>query len=144
MKPLTQKQAFLLSVAADGRGDGDPKHFGTLAGFPGDGLGDGGWYGDGLGGGWGDGRGAGEDHCCRCDHRHSGIGHLKRYLAEFDFRYNEREGLGVDDAERVAKSIPGIVGKRLAYRRTDKEGQPVGAKVSRPEAQEALRRFLRF
>jgi transposase-like protein len=53
--------------------------------------------------------------------------HLKRYLAEFDFRYNEREGLGVDDAARMAKSIPGIVGKRLTYRRTDKEGQQVGA-----------------
>ena len=53
--------------------------------------------------------------------------HLKRYLAEFDFRYNEREGLGVDDAERMAKSIPGIVGKRLTYRRTDKEGRQVGS-----------------
>ena len=43
--------------------------------------------------------------------------HLKRYLAEFDFRYNERQALGVDDAERMAKSIKGIVGKRLTYRR---------------------------
>ena len=43
--------------------------------------------------------------------------HLKRYLAEFDFRYNERSALGVNDAERFAKSIPGIVGKRLTYRR---------------------------
>lgn len=49
--------------------------------------------------------------------------HLKRYLAEFDWRYNEREGLGVSDAERMAKSIPGIVGKRMTYRRTNKEGQ---------------------
>ena len=43
--------------------------------------------------------------------------HLKRYLAEFDYRYNERIALGVGDAERMAKSIPGIVGKRLTYRR---------------------------
>jgi transposase-like protein len=42
--------------------------------------------------------------------------HLKRYLAEFDWRYNEREALGVDDATRMEKSIPGIVGKRLMYR----------------------------
>ena len=42
--------------------------------------------------------------------------HLKRYLAEFDFRYNEREALGVDDAERFNRAIPGIVGKRLTYR----------------------------
>ena len=44
--------------------------------------------------------------------------HLKRYLAEFDFRYNERSKLGVEDAERMSKSIGGIVGKRLTYRRT--------------------------
>jgi transposase-like protein len=43
--------------------------------------------------------------------------HLKRYLAEFDYRYNEREALGVGDVERFEKSIPGIVGKRLTYRR---------------------------
>jgi hypothetical protein len=53
--------------------------------------------------------------------------HLKRYLAEFDYRYNEREALGVTDEMRMAKSIPGIVGKRLTYRRTDKEGQQVCA-----------------
>jgi transposase-like protein len=41
--------------------------------------------------------------------------HLKRYLAEFDFRYNERSALGVEDAERMAKSVKGIVGKRLTY-----------------------------
>ena len=41
--------------------------------------------------------------------------HLKRYLAEYDFRYNEREKLGVSDAERMAKSVQGIVGKRLTY-----------------------------
>lgn len=51
--------------------------------------------------------------------------HLKRYLAEFDYRYNEREALGVTDEMRMAKSIPGIVGKRLTYRRTNKEGQQV-------------------
>jgi hypothetical protein len=42
--------------------------------------------------------------------------HLKRYLAEFDYRYNERAALGVGDAERMAKSIHGIVGKRLYYK----------------------------
>jgi len=48
--------------------------------------------------------------------------HLKRYLGEFDFRYNERAGLGVSDAERATKALKGIVGKRLTYRRTDKAG----------------------
>jgi transposase-like protein len=42
--------------------------------------------------------------------------HLKRYLAEFDFRYNERSALGVEDAARMSKSVRGIVGKRLTYR----------------------------
>ena len=41
--------------------------------------------------------------------------HLKRYLGEFDFRYNERVGLGVDDTERTAKAIRGAAGKRLTY-----------------------------
>jgi hypothetical protein len=41
--------------------------------------------------------------------------HLKRYLAEFDFRYNERSALGVNDAERTTKVLSGIIGKRLTY-----------------------------
>lgn len=49
--------------------------------------------------------------------------HLKRYLAEYDYRYNQREAVGVSDAERMAKSIPGIVGKRLTYRRTGEHRQ---------------------
>ncbi|MFI5020608.1 MAG: IS1595 family transposase [Alphaproteobacteria bacterium] len=44
--------------------------------------------------------------------------HLKRYLAEFDFRYNERAALDVTDGERTVKALKGIVGKRLTYRRT--------------------------
>ena len=45
--------------------------------------------------------------------------HLKRYLAEFDFRYNERIALGVTDDERAEKALIGIGGKRLTYRRAD-------------------------
>jgi transposase-like protein len=45
--------------------------------------------------------------------------HLKRYLAEFDFRYNERAALGVEDEARADKLVRGIVGKRLTYRRAD-------------------------
>jgi transposase-like protein len=44
--------------------------------------------------------------------------HLKRYLCEFDFRYNERMALGVNDDQRMAKAAKGIQGKRLTYRRT--------------------------
>ncbi|MGD0027258.1 MAG: IS1595 family transposase [Xanthobacteraceae bacterium] len=45
--------------------------------------------------------------------------HLDRYLAEFDFRYNNRVGLGVNDSARSKKLLKGIVGKRLTYRRPD-------------------------
>lgn len=41
--------------------------------------------------------------------------HLKRYLAEYDFRYNERSALNVTDAERAAKAVQGTVGKRVTY-----------------------------
>lgn len=51
-------------------------------------------------------------------YHHVSAEHLHRYLAEFDYRYNERIALGVNDRERMAKSIKGIVGKRLTYRRT--------------------------
>lgn len=60
-------------------------------------------------------------------YHHVSAPHLKRYLAEFDFRYNNREALGVSDRERMVKAIPGIVGKRLTYRRTNREGEPVRA-----------------
>jgi transposase-like protein len=45
--------------------------------------------------------------------------HLKRFLAEFDFRYNERMKLGVNDKARATKAIKGIVGKRLTYQQPD-------------------------
>lgn len=49
---------------------------------------------------------------------HISEAHLHRYLAEFDFRYNNRSSLGISDAERTAKIAEGIEGKRLTYRRT--------------------------
>jgi transposase-like protein len=49
-------------------------------------------------------------------YQHCGEKHLHRYLAEFDFRYNNRTALGVDDVERTAKIAKGIAGKRLTYR----------------------------
>jgi len=49
-------------------------------------------------------------------YHHISAQHLKRYLAEFDFRYNERAALGVDDEARAERLVRGIVGKRLLYR----------------------------
>lgn len=48
-------------------------------------------------------------------YQHVSQKHLKRYLGEFDFRYNAR---GVTDGERAALALKGIEGRRLTYRRT--------------------------
>ena len=45
--------------------------------------------------------------------------HLHRYLAEFEFRYNNRVALGVNDRQRPVEGLKGIVGKRLTYARPD-------------------------
>lgn len=51
--------------------------------------------------------------CCP----HCGEAHLHRYLVEFDFRYNRRSALGVEDRERHNQLLANIEGKRLTYRR---------------------------
>lgn len=52
-------------------------------------------------------------------YQHCGEQHLHRYLAEFDFRYNNRIAVGINDSERAENALKGIVGKRLMYRRPD-------------------------
>ncbi len=49
-------------------------------------------------------------------YQHCSERHLHRYLAEFDFRYNNRIAKGVDDSARAEAMLRGIVGKRLTYR----------------------------
>jgi transposase-like protein len=51
-------------------------------------------------------------------YHHVSQSHLKRYLGEFDFRYNYRTALGFTDRERATIALKGIVGKRLTYRQT--------------------------
>jgi transposase-like protein len=51
-------------------------------------------------------------------YQHVSPTHLKRYIGEFDFRYNNRIGLGVGDMARTEKLARGAVGKRLTYQRT--------------------------
>ncbi len=41
--------------------------------------------------------------------------HLHRYLAEFEFRYSNREAVGVNDTMRADSILSGVVGKRLTY-----------------------------
>ena len=51
-------------------------------------------------------------------YQHCGEKHLHRYLAEFEFRYSNREALGVNDADRTDAMVRGIVGKRLTYQQS--------------------------
>lgn len=51
-------------------------------------------------------------------YHHCSAKHLQRYVSEFDFRYNLRK---TTDVERADEALKGIAGKRLTYRRTDKE-----------------------
>ena len=53
-------------------------------------------------------------------YQHCSKKHLHRYLAEYDFRYNNRAALGVEDATRADNLAKGIVGKRLTYRIPDR------------------------
>jgi transposase-like protein len=52
-------------------------------------------------------------------YQHMNKKHLDRYLAEFDFRYNNRAAVGVSDSERTVATMKGIEGKRLTYRTLD-------------------------
>lgn len=54
-------------------------------------------------------------------YQHCGEDHLHRYLAEFEFRYNNRVALGFNDTDRAGNALRGIVGKRLTC------GGPVAA-----------------
>lgn len=49
-------------------------------------------------------------------YQHCAKKHLHRYLAEFDFRYNNRVANGVDDLARSMIALGGVKGKRLTYR----------------------------
>ena len=49
-------------------------------------------------------------------YHHVSPAHLKRYVGEFDFRYNTRK---ITDGERADEALIGAKGKRLTYRRTD-------------------------
>lgn len=50
-------------------------------------------------------------------YQHCGKQHLHRYLAEFDFRYTNREATGCNDSDRTTRAIAGTVGRRLMYAR---------------------------
>lgn len=54
--------------------------------------------------------------------QHCGETHLRCYLAEFDFRYCNRQANGLNDAARSVRALEGIMGKRLTYQAPDRAG----------------------
>jgi transposase-like protein len=56
-------------------------------------------------------------------YQHCAKKHLHRYLAEFDFRYNNRSKLGCEDVERTERALVGIKGKRLTYNPVDRSAR---------------------
>ena len=41
--------------------------------------------------------------------------HSHRYLAEFDFRYNARQSLGVTDQQRTSRAVMGNLGAEFVH-----------------------------
>ncbi|MGE3866823.1 MAG: IS1595 family transposase [Hyphomonadaceae bacterium] len=60
-------------------------------------------------------------------YQHCSEKHLHRYLAEFDFRHNQRIALGVNDERRSDAALLGAVGKRLTYQTTSHPEHPISA-----------------
>ena len=56
-------------------------------------------------------------------YQHVSEAHLHRYLAEFDFRYSNREKLGVNDVARASRALAGAKGRRLTYETTNFNGR---------------------
>lgn len=48
-------------------------------------------------------------------YQHCAEKHLHRYLAEFDFRYSNRQANGFNDSDRADQLLRGVVGRRLTY-----------------------------
>jgi transposase-like protein len=48
-------------------------------------------------------------------YQHCAKKHLHRYVAEFEFRYNNRSANGIEDAGRAFLALQGARGKRLTY-----------------------------
>jgi transposase-like protein len=56
-------------------------------------------------------------------YQHVSEAHLHRYLYEFDFRYSNREKLGVNDVARASRALSGAKGRRLTYETTNFNGR---------------------
>jgi transposase-like protein len=52
-------------------------------------------------------------------YQHCGEHHLHRYLSEFEYRYNHRVALGINDKTRAMIAVKAAEGRRLTYRQLD-------------------------
>jgi hypothetical protein len=52
-------------------------------------------------------------------YQHMDKKHFDRYCAEFDFRFNNRVALKINDAQRAESLLAAVVGKRLTYETTN-------------------------
>ena len=66
--------------------------------------------------------------------------HLDRYLAEFDFRQNNRAKLGINDEQRAELAVQGVKGKRLTY--ADNCGSRSRPVLSRESRSNSIYRFV--
>ena len=53
-------------------------------------------------------------------YQHCSEKHLHRYLSEFEYRFNNRTALGVNDEQRAETLLSQVTGKRLTYQTTDR------------------------
>jgi hypothetical protein len=74
-------------------------------------------------------------------YQHCGEQHLHRYLAEYDFRYNNRVRLGVDDEARAREALKGAEGKRRCTNKLVEAGQQK-RKARKPKTSPALRKMV--
>ena len=52
-------------------------------------------------------------------YQHCGKQHLHRYAAEFDFRYNNRNALEINDSQRAVNLLSSVKDRRLTYKLSD-------------------------
>jgi len=65
-------------------------------------------------------------------HQHCAEKHLHRYLAELDFRFNNRTAVGVNDGERATFAVKSAAGKRST------------GGLTSPDFSQAAKRFKRW
>ena len=72
-------------------------------------------------------------------YQHCQHNHLHRYVAELDFRYNNRKALDVQDVERADKLLREVYGKRLKYETAYCLSMPTGTRKRKKRSSKVKR-----